>query len=249
VARKVHVPVVTDEELPAMSSKDDQISSNRRRLFKALSAAPVVAAMNPGHALANASAYQCAMKLRENPPRPFLTASQVPNGAVPDENGILSVQGYLYRSVKYWVKPDADRPTSRDCFREGYQPLPQYVVLFTDLDEPTNLTKAKLLAGDGTLLAADGAPPTIVQLKKSDPNVLEYGRIDGGNFVVCGEISPAKNGFVAYVGQTTGNDSGWNGLGFVPEFRISDNTQPGALQGMTESCMHSFAHGNMSLIG
>lgn len=46
-----------------MSSQDDhQISEQRRRLFKALSAVPVVATLRPGEALANGSAFQCAAK-------------------------------------------------------------------------------------------------------------------------------------------------------------------------------------------
>jgi hypothetical protein len=49
-----------------MSSKDDQISSNRRRLFKALSAAPVVATLRPGEALANTSAFQCIANLNKD---------------------------------------------------------------------------------------------------------------------------------------------------------------------------------------
>ena len=43
----------------AMAARDDKISNNRRRLFKALSAAPVVATLQPGQALANASNLQC----------------------------------------------------------------------------------------------------------------------------------------------------------------------------------------------
>ncbi len=47
-----------------MAAQDDKISENRRRLFKALSAAPVVATLRPG-TLAAGSAYQCAAPLRE----------------------------------------------------------------------------------------------------------------------------------------------------------------------------------------
>ncbi len=45
-----------------MSAPDDKISSNRRRLFKALSTAPVVMTLKPGAALANASSMQCLLK-------------------------------------------------------------------------------------------------------------------------------------------------------------------------------------------
>lgn len=49
-----------------MASHDENISQNRRRLFKALSAAPVVATLSPGEALARQSSYQCTTK--EMPP-------------------------------------------------------------------------------------------------------------------------------------------------------------------------------------
>jgi hypothetical protein len=52
-----------------MASQDDQISDKRRRLFKALSAAPVVATLRPGEALANTSAFQCLV----TPPPPSAT--------------------------------------------------------------------------------------------------------------------------------------------------------------------------------
>jgi hypothetical protein len=46
---------------------DDKVSDNRRRLFKALSAAPVVMTLRPGEALANTSAFQCLVTAREDP--------------------------------------------------------------------------------------------------------------------------------------------------------------------------------------
>ncbi|MDJ0739048.1 MAG: hypothetical protein QNJ91_04985 [Gammaproteobacteria bacterium] len=42
-----------------MAAHDEKISQNRRRLFKALSTAPVVATLSPGSALATQSAFQC----------------------------------------------------------------------------------------------------------------------------------------------------------------------------------------------
>jgi len=44
-----------------MAAHDDKVSVNRRRLFKALSAAPVVVTLSPGSALAQSSAYQCLL--------------------------------------------------------------------------------------------------------------------------------------------------------------------------------------------
>jgi hypothetical protein len=48
-----------------MTSLDNQVSEKRRRLFKALSAAPVVATLRPGEALANSSSFQCVQIVRE----------------------------------------------------------------------------------------------------------------------------------------------------------------------------------------
>ncbi len=47
-----------------MAAHDDKISDNRRRLFKALSAAPVVMTLRPGEALAgsNLAHITCANK-------------------------------------------------------------------------------------------------------------------------------------------------------------------------------------------
>jgi len=42
-----------------MAAREGEISGKRRRLFKALTAAPAVMTLRPGSALANQSAYQC----------------------------------------------------------------------------------------------------------------------------------------------------------------------------------------------
>ena len=49
-----------------MAAHDEKISTNRRRLFKALSSVPVVMTLRPGSALATSSAYQCLATAREN---------------------------------------------------------------------------------------------------------------------------------------------------------------------------------------
>lgn len=45
-----------------MAAHDEKISQNRRRLFKALSTAPVIMTLRPGEAFATASAVQCLDK-------------------------------------------------------------------------------------------------------------------------------------------------------------------------------------------
>lgn len=74
-----------------MAANEKQISQNRRRLFKALSAAPVVATLTPGSALANQSAFQCLSKII--PPVNFH----------PTDPGCNTGETcYVYQPVEYW---------------------------------------------------------------------------------------------------------------------------------------------------
>ena len=77
--------------LVAMAAHDDKISNNRRRLFKALSAAPVVATLRPGSAAAS-SAYQCAANIRKDL---TLDPGPVAAGSMPDN--------FVYENLSYWV--------------------------------------------------------------------------------------------------------------------------------------------------
>lgn len=104
-----------------MSAPDDKISSNRRRLFKALSTAPVVMTLKPGAALANASAYQCAGKIFNGSPEltalgpeptadfvslpyDYFVLTDIPAGCViqPTASGefVVYIDGALYRNTQ-----------------------------------------------------------------------------------------------------------------------------------------------------
>jgi len=62
-----------------MAAHDEKISTNRRRLFKALSSVPVVMTLRPGSALANSSLYQCAEKIADpNTDPTLLTYGPIP---------------------------------------------------------------------------------------------------------------------------------------------------------------------------
>ena len=74
-----------------MAAHDDKISDNRRKLFKALSAAPVVMTLRPGAALATASAYQC---LANKDADVFIAA---PANECTDE-----IDCFAYELLTYW---------------------------------------------------------------------------------------------------------------------------------------------------
>jgi hypothetical protein len=81
-----------------MSADDEnKISENRRRLFKALSTAPVVMTLRPGSALANASAYQCLIE----PPTPATPVYlDTPTFCVANEPNCVA-----YVARNYWEAP------------------------------------------------------------------------------------------------------------------------------------------------
>lgn len=82
-----------------MAAHDEKISNNRRRLFKALSAAPVVATLRPGAAMAGTSSYQCLIE----PPVPATPVylQPLPPTCVGGDSGCVA-----YVERPYWVAPD-----------------------------------------------------------------------------------------------------------------------------------------------
>ena len=108
-----------------MAAHDDQISNNRRRLFKALSTAPVVMTLRPGTAAAS-SAYQCVAKLPS--PQQLWKPSTVSDCG----DGI---DCYVYQERRYW-----------DVSECGYVGDPAIVVetqpgiYFTGAGEPASVT-------------------------------------------------------------------------------------------------------------
>ena len=82
-----------------MAAHDEKISANRRRLFKALSATPVVLTLRPGTALAQDSFQQCLDKHVE-----------VGSDFIPLEEGALcndSESCSAYVVLSYWEVPSA----------------------------------------------------------------------------------------------------------------------------------------------
>jgi hypothetical protein len=82
-----------------MAAHDEKISSNRRRLFKALSATPVVLTLRPGSALANSSIVQC---LADGFASDAGTQDFVPSGASCSQGDDC----FAYAPLTYWEVPD-----------------------------------------------------------------------------------------------------------------------------------------------
>jgi hypothetical protein len=79
-----------------MAAHEDKISNNRRKLFKALSTAPVVATLSPGSALATQSAYQCLTKAVDMPPANLYHRI---------DPGCSNDLCYVYQEKDFWEVP------------------------------------------------------------------------------------------------------------------------------------------------
>jgi hypothetical protein len=99
-----------------MATQDNQISDKRRRLFKALSAAPVVATLRPGQALANSSAFQCL----SNPPalddvdQPVYLYDEMPA----DCTGAPGKDCLAFVARTYWSFEDLKTEANQDFWKE-----------------------------------------------------------------------------------------------------------------------------------
>lgn len=211
-----------------MAAHDDKISTNRRKLFKALSAAPVVATLQPGSALANASAFYCAAKIRTLTIADWIPESSVTGSCATTAVGIeCTVDGVIYRKLNYWAKSDVDGSSLSEVCRLVYNALPGIVVGL-----------------NGGYYDLTGAPVANVSEDGVDPSgrsLLKVSGTSGECFVLS-----AYHGLFSYVGHTVNQDTGWEEDGFFPQYKISGLDAPSELQGMTESCMDSFTTATVS---
>ena len=206
-----------------MSAPDDKISSNRRRLFKALSTAPVVMTLKPGAALANASAYQCAVKLRDIQPAPYnalLADAAEPYSCA--EGEICVVEGIYYKKLFYY-DPALVSATDRECGK-GFDKT----VVRMKFGDYRDLAEGKRVGRAAETGDVDSkGRPLLGIYKNRDKDEL------------CFEIPP-QEGLFLYAGHTENNDSDWVGKGFFPEHRIEFGN---GNQVMSESCWNSFMAG------
>jgi hypothetical protein len=197
-----------------MSAPDDKISSNRRRLFKALSTAPVVMTLKPGAALANASSMQCLLKESGEVTQKFHlkeTAQCISTG---------STEGagcFAYLKQRYWdVSANTQLPAFNgkiivDTDVVGTTPN-LWVMNKADGADAVQLTVDYTLTGNVlTLTGTDGAPVT----------------------------TEAHIGLFLAIG---GPDSTTNPTMFVADsvFPRGDTASAAANDKLSGSCLHSF---------
>jgi hypothetical protein len=229
-----------------MSAHEEQISQNRRRLFKALSVTPVVATLSPGSAVAGHSAYQCAAKLRTDT-------------LVPGPNDIQS-SVFEEQSLMTWVLTSANR-----LLRDELDP-PEPVWL-----GGTGITAAELSTGI-TVVSMDPDHPELGPFYELDGSNFvdrfELGtmarvEVTGDTLTVINKrtSAPYTTGraaieatgvpkLYAKVYRTLGGDCGPQDcsveyLGDYPQVQVDhtviDENSGGAPQGMSGTCLGSFA--------
>jgi hypothetical protein len=136
-----------------MSADNDSTSTTRRRLFKALAAAPVVTTLKPGAALANSSAFQCAQKI-VGADEPNLLASSY--GPLANLNS--NSEGFLYVLLPYLDLQTSPPP---GCYGGTLPTGTRYVVavenagaydLYSDV-APGQALAAARISYDGTVFS------------------------------------------------------------------------------------------------
>jgi hypothetical protein len=97
-------------DVVAMSANDEKISANRRRLFKALSAAPVVLTLRPGSALANTSIVQC---LEDGFAAEIGSEDFLPTGSLCRQGDTNNC--FAYKQLYYWEVPEQAPTATAFC--------------------------------------------------------------------------------------------------------------------------------------
>jgi len=112
-----------------MAAQDDKISDNRRRLFKALSAAPVVMTLRPGTAAAS-SAYQCVQNTRAENYDPFSGAlGPFPGNSDPINNFVIENVPRLYWDAENGASVEDSFGNPVSC--DQVIPTDAYIVEYT----------------------------------------------------------------------------------------------------------------------
>ena len=178
-----------------MAARDDKISNKRRRLFKALSAAPVVATLHPGSALATSSAYQClntGHDISNWHPHDWANMSNpCPGGS--------SEACYAYE-YRYYIDTDEGRSTGKSCPSFNNIIVEVRTGKFYDLDglDVTNYIGSHS-NGKKKLLNSSGQ--------------------------TCKKRIPVRQGLFAVVGHKNANGTGFTIDGVVPEKKIKTGYQ------------------------
>lgn len=219
-----------------MAAQDDQISKNRRRLFKALSAVPVVATLRPGEALANSSAFQCVAKVRaENfSPAPISAGGTQSFGPFdsPDPTDPSNPHNLVAEDVPRWYVDLANGLPVAGVTCDAAPPIQGFAVLYGNGNPDVRHQNPNRNFEGGSQLANAAF---VLDLGNER---LEFTNSTGD---VCWVVSPAQQGFWAKAIRTDAGDT------FIevypnqshPRRRIHLNGNPGQKQAITATCLCS----------
>ena len=178
-----------------MTVHDDKISSKRRRLFKALSVAPVVATLRPGSALATASAYQCL------------------------DNGHDISNWHQYN----WPHIDHPCGTGDACYAYEYRNyIDTKEGELTGNACPPNLHHIIVEVSSGSYLDWNGYDATpFVAIHTNKPHLRKIKNLGK----TCIKKIPVRRGLFAVVGHTNADRTNFVIDGVVPEAKIKHGYQ------------------------
>jgi len=173
-----------------MAAHEEKISGKRRKLFKALSAAPAVVTLSPGSALATDSAFQCALKIADGDPN--LT-----------QPGPVVTDGFVDATLTHWAIADGEGVD--DGTGENQ-----------DIPCPIDASVEFIVEINGVFYdsANPGQPSTLnVAISTTNSNILEV--MDSSD-VVCMTIV-GKPGNFAVLGAISSDGQSFEALGVYPQ--------------------------------
>jgi hypothetical protein len=220
------------EQVALMGTQDDKISNNRRRLAKALSAAPVVATLSPGEALATHSSYQCIAKIREHT---HVSTFIDCNGSCADD--IDPNEGYAYQ--QFWFFDPADGSKVPNDTAPRTCPIGSSgIIVHVDVAGGGFFNLSGTDVSDSVLRSGTDSAPTL--------NIynLNIGNGEQSDSTLCLTGIPGQKGLFAVVVKpiiTGGDEKGAEFVGFYPQ--TDPNVNPNQL--MTGTCWTSITGGQM----
>jgi len=178
-----------------MAAHEEKISSKRRKLFKALSAAPVVMTLRPGDAVANNSAFQCAEKILDPGADPNLAAL----GPTPPPT-----TDFVFETYDYFMLNDVPDTCSLSDLTDDFVVYIDSILYGNNNPGIAITTGFTYEAGSAvappklTLLKPDGTDCTVIEGSAGNfallDNVVEDGQFQGVAFPKADPLGPNMQG-------------------------------------------------------
>jgi len=175
-----------------MAAQKEKISGKRRKLFKALSAAPAVVTLSPGSALATDSAFQCALKIADSTSDPNLTQA-----------GPVVTEGFVNTTLTHWVVAEGEGVDDGTGSGENLPcPIDASIEFIVEIN------------GEFYDNANPGVPTSLnVARAATNSNVLE---VSNSSDEVC-RIIEGKPGDFAVLGAISSDGESFEALGVYPQ--------------------------------